>query len=241
MQAASRRGTTRGNDVATMARDKATMPLPARLAPALLALGAIAALGINVVACQRREPTRVAAVRPVPPPPAASPTPSPSATAAPALVVKRVLDVPRPFVHGKWVWNEEGAPATGPVVITVDRAAQTLSVFRDGYEIGAAVVLYGATDKPTPLGVFPITQKDADHHSNLYDAAPMPYMLRMTNDGVSIHGSDVKWGWATHGCVGIPVAFAKRLFGAVKLRDVVIVTDGKHLSEGQPIVSASDS
>ena len=149
-----------------------------------------------------------------------------------ALVVKSVLPIDGPFRHGDYVWDESQAPATGPVIITVDLKAQTLSAFRAGHEIGAAVILYGADDKPSPLGAFPITQKDADHVSNLYDA-PMPYMLRLTNDGVAIHGSDVKWGNATHGCIGVPTAFARKLFAAVKLGDLVIITQGKMLDTSQ--------
>jgi hypothetical protein len=154
-----------------------------------------------------------------------------------ALTVKRVLQIDGPFRHGDFVWNEDGAPATGPIIITVDLRAQTLSVFRAGYEIGAAVILYGATDKPSPLGAFPITQKDADHVSNLYDA-PMPYMLRLTSDGVAIHGSDVKWGNATHGCIGVPVPFAQKLFGVTKLGDVVVITNGKRLDVSKAQVGA---
>ena len=149
-----------------------------------------------------------------------------------ALVVKSVLPIETPFRHGDYVWDESRAPAAGPVIITVDLKAQTLSAFRDGHEIGAAVIIYGADDKPSPLGAFPITQKDADHVSNLYDA-PMPYMLRLTNDGVAIHGSDVQWGNATHGCIGVPTAFARKLFAAVKLGDLVIITQGKMLDTGQ--------
>jgi lipoprotein-anchoring transpeptidase ErfK/SrfK len=121
-------------------------------------------------------------------------------------------------------------------VITVDLEAQVLSIFRGGYEIGAAAILYGRDDKPTPLGAFPISQKDAKHVSNLY-GAPMPWMMRMTNDGISIHGSDsVAPGYATHGCVAVPVAFAKKLFAAAKLGDIVIVTKGKTLEMGEAIV-----
>ena len=133
--------------------------------------------------------------------------------------------------HGDYKWDDAGVPQ-GPVVITIDLKAQTLSVFRDGYEIGSAVILYGATDKPSPLGVFPILQKDADHYSSLYDNAPMPYSLRLTHDGVFIHGSDVRWGYATHGCIGVPVAFAKLLFGVAKLGDPVILTNGRMMDVG---------
>ena len=57
-------------------------------------------------------------------------------------------------------------------------------------------------------------------------------MLRLTNEGVAIHGSDVQWGNATHGCIGVPTAFARKLFAAVKLGDLVIITQGKMLDTG---------
>jgi hypothetical protein len=73
--------------------------------------------------------------------------------------------------------------------------------------------------------------------SNIYDA-PMPWMLRLTNDGVSIHGSKVERGYATNGCVGVPDAFAKRLFKVAKVGDKVIITDGKRLGLGDPIIAS---
>ncbi|OMJ32200.1 hypothetical protein BSZ14_09585 [Sphingomonas sp. Sph1(2015)] len=164
-------------------------------------------------------------------PPVAAPSPSPT---PPPFVVRHILDLKGPLKHGDFVWDESGAPG-GPIVITVDLAAQVVSIFRDGYEIGTAAIIYGADNMPTPLGVFPILQKDATHVSNLYDA-PMPYMLRLTNDGVAIHASDVRYGNATHGCIGVPTDFAKKLFAATKLGDRVIVTNGKTMTLGQSIL-----
>ncbi|MCH4150396.1 MAG: L,D-transpeptidase family protein [Sphingobium sp.] len=155
-------------------------------------------------------------------------TPAAADATAPSFVVKRVLDIPGPLDHGDYVWNDAGVPA-GPMVVTVDLKAQTLSVFRGGYEIGVAVILYGATDKPTPLGTYPILEKDKDHFSSLYDNAPMPYSLRLTQDGVFIHASDVQWGNATHGCIGLPLPFAKKLFAVMKVGDPVVVTNGKRM------------
>jgi lipoprotein-anchoring transpeptidase ErfK/SrfK len=152
------------------------------------------------------------------------------------FIVKRILPIDGPMRQGDHHWDETGAPA-GRIVVTIDLAAQTLSVFRAGYEIGTAVIIYGAEEKPTPLGIFSITQKDARHVSNLYNA-PMPHMLRLTNDGISIHGSNVGDGLVTHGCVGIPKAFARKLFDAVKLGDTVIVTRGEMLNLGDPITAA---
>ena len=163
---------------------------------------------------------------------------APAAPAKPVdqrFVVKRILPITGAIKYGEWHWDESGAPATGATVITVDLSANVLSVFRDGYEIGATAVLTGIGDKPTPLGVYPITQKNKDHVSNLYDA-PMPWMQRLTDDGISIHGTKVENGYVTHGCIGVPNDFAKKLFGTTRLGDKVIVTDGAKMKLGDKIV-----
>jgi len=169
---------------------------------------------------------------------------APSATPAPApvespFVVKSILTINEPIKFGQFFWDESAA-STGPLVVTVDLEARVISVFRDGHEIGTAAILKGYGTKPTPTGVFPITEKDADHVSNLYDA-PMPYMLRLTADGVSIHSSKVERGYATNGCIGVPDGFAKRLFGIAQLGDKVIITDGERLNVGEPILHPEDA
>jgi lipoprotein-anchoring transpeptidase ErfK/SrfK len=138
--------------------------------------------------------------------------------------VKTLLNVQKRLSHGDFVWNDRKVPK-GPVWVRVDLNSQLVSVFRAGHEIGTAVILYGAEEKQTPSGVFPVLWKAADHHSSLYDA-PMPYTLRLTNDGVAIHGSDVRWGAATHGCIGVPLEFARRLFNEVRTGDEVLVVGG---------------
>ena len=171
----------------------------------------------------------------------ALPSAAPLPTTAPAatntgLVIKRVLPIDGPIRYGDWHWDEAGVPA-GPLVITVDLDARVLSVFRDGYEIAATAVLLGTQETPTPTGLFPITEKDADHHSTIYEAAPMPYMMRLTNDGVSIHGTTVQNGYASHGCVGVPTPFAKKLFGITKLGTPVYITRGKMVGVGASLTS----
>jgi len=162
------------------------------------------------------------------------------AKAAPAkpdpFVIKRILPIDGPIKYGEWHWNEDGAPE-GPIVITVDLDARVLSVFRSGHEIGAAAVLLGTQEKPTPLGVFPITQKRRHHVSNLYDA-PMPYMQRLTNDGISLHGSKVEWGYASHGCIGMPEPFAAKVFAKTSIGDRVFITRGKMVSNGDSLVDS---
>jgi len=135
--------------------------------------------------------------------------------------VRSVLNITRPMRYGGYVWDETGIPE-GPILIRIDLGRQLLSIFRGGHEIGSAVILYGTDGKATPTGSFPILQKAADYHSRTYDA-PMPYALRLTDDWVAIHGSDVRTGFATHGCIGVPVAFARRLFEQAREGDRVVI------------------
>ena len=100
----------------------------------LLAGGALGAIVVSAVPSPWRQadkPVHVALAPPKPAEPA-------------GYVVKRALKIDEPIVHGLWKWDESGVPAgPGRIVITVDTKAQTMSVFRDGYEIGATAVLTG--------------------------------------------------------------------------------------------------
>lgn len=203
-----------------------------------IAIGALCATaGIAAMTTARDPAPRVsqavpAAGRALPVKPKPAPAPNPD-----AYVIKSILPITGAMKIGDHYWDESAAPPTGAIVITVDLAAQVLSVFRDGHEIGTSAILYGADAKPTPLGIYPVTQKDATHRSNIYGGAPMPYMLRLTNDGISIHGSQVEDGYMTHGCIGVPTVFAKKLFGVVKLGDKVIVTRGERLDVGKAVTA----
>jgi len=214
----------------------ARQALAAKLILATVAIGGIAAATLPALR-QAPRPLPAASSTPRARPVALRPDPRPAPTTAPTpapLVVRRVLPI-GPIKFGDYAWDDKGVP-DGPLIVTVDLAAQTLSVFRNGYEIGATAILYGADDKPTPLGSFPILMKDADHVSSLY-GAPMPYTMRLTNDGVAVHGTRVAWGYATHGCIGVPIPFAKLLFRVAKVGDRVIITRNRRLATGETLVS----
>lgn len=136
--------------------------------------------------------------------------------------VRSLLKVPRQLNHGEFAWDDNGA--AGPVWIRVDLERQLISVFRGEDEIGTAVILYGAPEKPTPQGAFRVIAKATDHYSRSYDA-PMPFMLRLTKDGVAIHASRVRSDGVTHGCLGVPLRFAEKLYGVAGMGTEVYILD----------------
>lgn len=133
--------------------------------------------------------------------------------------VKSLLRVPRSLNHGEYVWNDDGVP-DGEMNIHVDLRRQMISIFRDGHEIGTAVIVYGGDGYESPTGTFPIRSKHRDYHSRTYDA-PMPYSMFLTADGVALHGSPMSEFRATHGCIGLPLEFARRIFDAIEKGDPV--------------------
>lgn len=135
--------------------------------------------------------------------------------------VASILNVPAPLHYGQFVWNDRGAQS-GKVWILVNLETQTISVFRGQHEVGTAIALYGVDGKPTPLGRYKVLDMRKDHQSSIYDAE-MPFTLRLTNDGIAIHGSDVQAGVGTHGCIGIPLGFASKLFATAQVGTEVFV------------------
>jgi lipoprotein-anchoring transpeptidase ErfK/SrfK len=176
-------------------------------------------------------------------PAAAAVRPAKQSAVAPAprpepFTIKRILPIDGPIKYGQWFWDDKDVPQ-GPLVITVDLDARVLSVFRDGYEIGATAVLLGTDEYPTPLGTFPILSKERHNVSEKYGDAPMPWSLRLTGDGVAIHGGHaVELGWASHGCIGAPNAFMKKLFPLAGVGDKAIITRGKRAGLGDSLIES---
>lgn len=226
-------------------------PAPAELsrtisptAPAALAFDEVT---YNSVAGDTSVPARGPAVRmianpqvqdlPAPPPVAAATALTQVVDSDDPFVIKSILPIEGTIRYGEWYWDESRAPANGKLVVTVDLDARVISVFRDGHEIGTAVALLGTQRHPTPTGTFPILTKERDNVSEKYNNAPMPWTLRLTWDGIAIHGSPVANGYASHGCIGVPDPFAEKLFAIAKRGDKVVITRGRLIGVGDKIMS----
>ena len=134
---------------------------------------------------------------------------------------------------GQWVWAGEIAPA-GPVTVHVDLSRQLVTVYRNGVRIGVSTTSTGRRGYETPTGVFTVLQKKRRHRSNLYSNAPMPYMIRLTWDGIALHGGAVRDGPASHGCIRLPMAFARELYRVMPMGGaVVVVGEASASAEGR--------
>lgn len=135
---------------------------------------------------------------------------------------------------GQWVWYADVVPQ-GPMLLMVSINQQKAYLYRNGVRVAVSTVSTGKKGHETPTGVFTILQKNIDHKSNLYkdnknNAAAMPYMQRLTWDGIALHSGNLPGYPASHGCVRMPDGFSKRLFGETELGMTVIVTSDKAAS-----------
>jgi len=130
-----------------------------------------------------------------------------------ASAMEREADALRP---GAFLWEPELSP-TGAVEIVVSIPQQRAYVYRGGTLIGVSTVSTGRRGHETPTGSFSILQKRPRHFSNLYNNAPMPFMQRLTWDGIALHAGAIPGHPASHGCVRLPLAFAQHLFGATRI------------------------
>jgi len=117
--------------------------------------------------------------------------------------------------------------AGDPIMAIVSLHNQRITVYDANGWILRAPVSSGQKERETPAGIFSVIQKDADHHSNLYDDAYMPHMQRLTWSGIALHGGPLPGYPASHGCVRMPFDFAERLFDMTELglRVIVAPTD----------------
>ncbi len=127
---------------------------------------------------------------------------------------------------GRFEWEPEKA-TEGTLSILVSLPRQMLYVYRGTVLIARSSISSGRPGRSTPSGNYRITGKEEMHYSNLYDNAPMPFMQRLTNDGLALHAGYVADRPASHGCIRLPREFARKLFRITSCGDPVLVTDSE--------------
>jgi len=119
----------------------------------------------------------------------------------------------------------------GPLQMVISIGQQHATLYSNGVRIAQTPVSTGTPDRPTPMGVFSVIEKDRFHHSNLYGNAPMYYMHRLTWSGVAMHEGMLPGFAASHGCIRMPTSFVSRLWLISKLGVRVVVARTYPLAE----------
>jgi len=149
---------------------------------------------------------------------------APQATQAPAPDGSAVMDWVARLKPGQYLWWPQAAPS-GPTVMMINRSTQRAVLYRNGVPIGISTVSTGRPGHLTPTGVFTVLEKQVTHFSSIYDSAPMPFMQRLTWGGVALHGGQLPGYPASHGCIRLPIGFAKLIYPETSLGMTVVITD----------------
>ncbi|MCL6739731.1 L,D-transpeptidase family protein [Sphingomonas sp. RB56-2] len=156
---------------------------------------------------------------------AAIETPEAKAEAADAAMVARSdMDEvfgPKMLKPGQYVWRKGSFDGDPRVIVSL--SDQQAYLYRGGDLVAVAAISTGKDDKPTPKGIFTILDKKVMHRSKKYDDAPMPFMQRFDEYGTALHAGHNPGYAASHGCIRLPVEFAKRLFGVTEVGATVMI------------------
>ena len=134
-----------------------------------------------------------------------------------------------PLKLGEYWWAPNISP-DGPVVVLISLPQQVMNVYRNGVIVARSSISTGMQGHSTPTGVFTILEKSVDHYSKTYDNTPMPYMERLTWDGVAFHSGFLPGQAASHGCIRLPYEFSKKLFELTQKGGTVVIGDQQSLS-----------
>ena len=154
--------------------------------------------------------------------PAARSQASPAASARPMVVATTT----RSKVAAKEPEDELAAKAKAnklPYNVVISLEKQQLTLYAGTEVIARSRVSTGTAGHTTPSGVFSVIQKDRWHRSNIYGNAPMFFMQRITWSGVAMHQGIVPNHPASHGCIRLPEAFAKQMWGITQMGARVII------------------
>jgi L,D-transpeptidase catalytic domain len=123
---------------------------------------------------------------------------------------------------GEFLWASS-IPTEGETRVVIDRLTQMAYVYRGDTLVGAATVSTAKQGHITPLGEWSILEKRPFYRSRKYDNAPMPWMERIDEYGIALHGGGTPGYPESHGCIHLPMKFAERLYGLTKVGTKVVI------------------
>ncbi|GAA4001172.1 L,D-transpeptidase family protein [Sphingomonas humi] len=119
----------------------------------------------------------------------------------------------------RWAATIPDAPAK----VVIDRLQQLMFVYKGDTLVGVSTISSGKKGRETPLGFWKVFRKQVKGFSRKYDNAPMPYMQMYDEMGIAFHGGALPGYPASHGCVRLPVEFAKKLYGLTQMGTEVVI------------------
>ena len=129
---------------------------------------------------------------------------------------------PKMLRPGQYLWRDVPESA-GPERVVISLSDQLAYVYRGDELMAVSTISSGKDEKPSPTGIFSVLDKQPFYRSKKYDNAPMPWMERIDQYGIALHGGFNPGYPASHGCVRLPIAFAKKLYSVTEVGTPVYI------------------
>lgn len=123
---------------------------------------------------------------------------------------------------GQYLWREVPASA-GSERVVISLTEQLAYLYRGDELMAVATISTGSDERPTPTGIFAVRGKTPFHRSVKYDNAPMPFTQFIDQYGIALHGGFNPGYPASHGCIRLPSAFAKKLYSVTDIGTPVYI------------------
>ncbi len=128
---------------------------------------------------------------------------------------------PKILKPGQYLWRDASAQGMERVVVSL--SDQLAYYYRGDTLLAVSTVSTGTDETPTPTGIFAVLSKKPMHRSRKYDNAPMPFTQFIDQYGIALHAGHIPGRPASHGCVRLPSAFAKKLFSTTQVGTPVMI------------------
>ncbi|QSR89403.1 L,D-transpeptidase family protein [Methylacidiphilum caldifontis] len=149
-------------------------------------------------------------------------------------------------------WFNHSKDLLSVAEIIISLAEQKIYVYgTNGKLIALSIISSGRDKHATPPGEYQVIEKEMIHYSNLYGyiidrknniirpasakekiphnyhfkGAPMPYFLRLTKNGIGLHGGLTTGRPLSHGCIRLPMDFAAKLYSITPLHTRILIFD----------------
>jgi hypothetical protein len=129
---------------------------------------------------------------------------------------------PKALKPGQYVWRDV-PESVGRERVVVSISDQLAYLYRGSELVAVSTISSGRDSNPTPTGIFAVLDKKPMHRSKKYENAPMPFAQFIDQYGVALHAGFNPGRPASHGCVRLPPAFAKKLFSTTDVGTPVYI------------------
>ena len=128
---------------------------------------------------------------------------------------------PKALRPGQYLWRD--VPAEGAQRVVISLSDQMAYLYRGDTLMAVSTISSGQPGRDTPTGIFSVLDKQPMYRSKKYDNAPMPWMQRIDDYGVALHAGFNPGYPASHGCIRLPTAFAKKLYSVTGVGTPVFI------------------